>query len=192
MNLRVIDSMATSHWFADSRSKRLKDYQFLENKVMIQMKQNSASIPILTAIIAVQESRKAIQQANDVNYYRVAMLTNYGALSVFATVYIPPSFVAGVFGMNVAELNSGIGVDIWLYFAISIPVTIASMVLVWKWEWLTRKVKNFRIRPNNNSSPRKTVPVALFSVGRMTTGIGKPRDIQIDHDLEKCVTGTRT
>ncbi|TGO12977.1 hypothetical protein BTUL_0079g00380 [Botrytis tulipae] len=173
MNLRVIDSLATNQWFDKKRKERLKDYQFLENKVMIQMKQNSANIPLLTAMIAVEESRKAIQQANDVK-----------ALTVLATVYIPLSFVAGVFGMNVSELNSGIDVDIWLYFAISIPVTIASMVLVWKWEWLTRKVKNFRIRPNN-SSPRKTVSEALLSVGKMTAGIGKPRDVQIGHDLEK-------
>ncbi|TGO26529.1 hypothetical protein BPAE_0057g00050 [Botrytis paeoniae] len=173
MNLRVIDSLkerVLSEW----RCEVMKDYQFLENKVMIQMKQNSASIPLLTAMIAVEESRKAIQQANDVK-----------ALTVLATVYIPLSFVAGVFGMNLAELNSGVDVDIWLYFAISIPVTIASMVLVWKWEWLIRKVKSFRIRPNNSSSPRTTVSGALFSVGKMTAGIGKPRGVQIGHDLEK-------
>ncbi|KAF7882667.1 uncharacterized protein EAF02_006030 [Botrytis sinoallii] len=163
-----------SSWLTEQYKETLKDYQFLENKVMIQMKQNSASIPLLTAMIAVEDSRKAIQQANDVK-----------ALTVLATVYIPLSFVAGVFGMNVSELNSGIDVDIWLYFAISIQVTIASMVLVWKWEWLTRKVRNFRIRPNNNPSPRKTVSGALFSMGRMTAGIGKPRDVQIGHDLEK-------
>ncbi|TGO54929.1 hypothetical protein BOTNAR_0256g00150 [Botryotinia narcissicola] len=183
MNLRVIDSIKgyTCHIDSEMRhdssfseyQEKLKDYQFLENKVMTQMKQNGASIPLLTAMIAVEESRKAIQQANDVK-----------ALTVLATVYIPLSFVAGVFGMNVSELNSGIDVDIWLYFAISIPVTIVSMVLVWKWEWLTRKVQNFRIKPNN-PSPRKTVSGVLFSVGRMTAGIGKPRDIQIGHDLEK-------
>ncbi|KAF7939677.1 hypothetical protein EAE99_001482 [Botrytis elliptica] len=174
MNLRVIDSLKNSDWSSSEWGYRLEDYQYLENKVMIQTKQNSASIPLLTAMIAVEESRKAIQQANDVK-----------ALTVLATVYIPLSFVAGVFGMNVSELNSGIDVDIWVYFAISIPVTIASMVLVWKWEWLIRKALNFRIRPNNNTSPRKTVSGALFSVGRMAAGIGKPREIQIGHDLEK-------
>ncbi|KAF7946464.1 hypothetical protein EAE96_009462 [Botrytis aclada] len=173
MNLRVIDSLDGYNWHFKGEGNSLKDYQFLENKVMIQMKQNSASIPLLTAMIAVEESRKAIQQANDVK-----------ALTVLATVYITLSFVAGVFGMNVAELNSGVDVDIWLYFVISIPVTIASMVLVWKWEWLTRKVKSFRIRPNN-SSPRKPVSGALFSMGNMTAGIGKPRNVQIGHDLEK-------
>lgn len=118
------------------------------------------------------------------NMSHITMLTNYRALTVLATVYIPLSFVAGVFGMNVKELNSGIDVDILLYFAISIPVTIASMVLVWKWEWLTRTVKNFSIRPNNNYSPRNTVSEALSSMGKMTAGIGKPRDVQIGHDLE--------
>ncbi|TEY39962.1 hypothetical protein BOTCAL_0446g00100 [Botryotinia calthae] len=176
MNVRVIDSLNDINKPLDRREHngRLKDYQFLEDKVIIQMKQNSASIPLLAAMIAVEESRKAIQQANDVK-----------ALTVLATVYVPLSFVAGVFGMNVKELNSGIDVDIWLYFAISVPVTIASMVLVWNWEWLIRKVKNFSIRPNNNSSPRNTVSEALFSMGKMTAGIGKPRDVQIGHDLEK-------
>ncbi|KAM0129352.1 hypothetical protein ACHAP3_007857 [Botrytis cinerea] len=144
MNLRVIDSLRKSRFYHGEQYS------------------------------AVEESRKAIQQANDVK-----------ALTVLATVYIPLSFVAGVFGMNVKELNSGIDVDIWLYFAISIPVTIASMVLLWKWEWLTRTVKNFSIRPNNNYSPRNTVSEALSSMGKMTAGIGKPRDVQIGHDLEK-------
>lgn len=64
MNLRIIDSL--DHWSEDDSSEILKDYQVLENKVRIQMKQNSASIPLLAAMIAVEESRKAVQQANDV------------------------------------------------------------------------------------------------------------------------------
>ncbi|KAF7905217.1 uncharacterized protein EAF01_005738 [Botrytis porri] len=132
------------------------------------MKQNSAGIPLLTAMIAVEE-----------------MLTNFTVLIILSTVYIPLSFVAGVFGMNIAELTSGIDVDIWLYLAISIPITIVSAVLVWRWEWMTRKVKSFRIKSNNHFSPRKPVSGAPFSEGKMTAGIGKPRDVQIGHDLEK-------
>jgi hypothetical protein len=58
------------------------------------------------------------------------------ALTTLATVYIPLSFVAGLFGMNVTTFTSDIKVPFWTYFAVALPITIASMALVWYWTWL--------------------------------------------------------
>ena len=58
------------------------------------------------------------------------------ALTTLATVYIPLSFVAGLFGMNVTTFTSDIKVPFWTYFAVALPITIASMALVWYWAWL--------------------------------------------------------
>jgi hypothetical protein len=55
-----------------------------------------------------------------------------------ATVYIPLSFVAGIFGMNVTQLNPNplVNIPLWLYFAIALPITVASMLLVWYGQWI--------------------------------------------------------
>jgi hypothetical protein len=44
----------------------LVDYEFLLAKASAQIEQNTSSIPVITAMIAVEDNRKAIQQANDV------------------------------------------------------------------------------------------------------------------------------
>ncbi|KAI9647485.1 hypothetical protein NHQ30_003870 [Ciborinia camelliae] len=141
-SLQFFSSLREKSVSFKSTDDLLGDFKFLEAKVMAQMEYNNSSIPIITGMLAVEESRlaleesrKAIRQANDVK-----------ALTVLATVYIPLSFVAGVFGMNVAELNNGVDVQIWVYFAISIPVTIASMALVWKWEWAVKERYGFSIQ----------------------------------------------
>ncbi|KAF8862924.1 hypothetical protein BDZ45DRAFT_574236, partial [Acephala macrosclerotiorum] len=113
--------------FAQDPDELLGDYEFLLSKASAQIEQNTSSIPVITAMIAVEESRKAIQQANDVK-----------ALTTLATVYIPLSFVAGIFGMNVTQLNPNplVNIPLWMYFAIALPITAASMLLVWYWGWL--------------------------------------------------------
>jgi hypothetical protein len=52
--------------FAKETDELLDDYEFLIAKATTQIEQNTASIPVITAMLAVEESRKAIQQANDV------------------------------------------------------------------------------------------------------------------------------
>jgi hypothetical protein len=46
--------------------------------------------------------------------------------------------VAGIFGMNVTQLNPNplVNIPLWLYFATALPITAASMLLVWHWGWL--------------------------------------------------------
>ena len=43
-----------------------QDFNFMKEKVLQQIKENSSTIPAITAMMAVEESRKAIEQATDV------------------------------------------------------------------------------------------------------------------------------
>jgi hypothetical protein len=120
--------------FARNSYDLLVDYEFLIAKAATQIKQNTSSIPAITAMIAVEESRKAIQQANDIKWRNVRkhltprILTRHRALTTLATVYIPLSFVAGVFDMNVTQFNPQINVPIWIYFIVALPITAVSML----------------------------------------------------------------
>jgi hypothetical protein len=43
-----------------------QDFNFMKEKILLQIKENSSTIPAITAMMAVEESRKAIEQATDV------------------------------------------------------------------------------------------------------------------------------
>ncbi|KAH6625000.1 hypothetical protein B0J18DRAFT_197543 [Chaetomium sp. MPI-SDFR-AT-0129] len=63
-----------------------------------------------------EESQRAIQQAKQVT-----------KLTLVAFVYLPFTFTAGFFGMNLRELEAS-KISLWVYFVISIPLTIISVV----------------------------------------------------------------
>lgn len=67
MNMQTFQTLKDkSSSFQKNPDGLLIDYEFLLEKARTQIEQNTASIPVITAMIAVEESRKAIQQANDV------------------------------------------------------------------------------------------------------------------------------
>lgn len=67
MNVQIFQTLKDkSPSFQQRPDELLIDYEFLLDKARTQIEQNTASIPVITAMIAVEESRKAIQQANDV------------------------------------------------------------------------------------------------------------------------------
>jgi thiaminase len=62
MNLQIFQTLKSkSPAFAQESDELLTDYEFLVDKVKAQIEHNSASIPVITAMIAVEESRKAMQ-----------------------------------------------------------------------------------------------------------------------------------
>jgi len=64
MNLHIFQSLKTkSRTFSQANDELLTDYEYLASKVALQIKQNTMSIPVITAMIGIEESRKAIQQA---------------------------------------------------------------------------------------------------------------------------------
>ena len=67
MDLQIFQSLrAKSKAFSQAQDELLADYEFLAKKVSQQIEQNTMSIPVITAMIGIEESRKAIQQAEDV------------------------------------------------------------------------------------------------------------------------------
>ncbi|PVH86826.1 hypothetical protein DL98DRAFT_406303 [Cadophora sp. DSE1049] len=179
INLQLVDPLQKKTWHGahavDVEYEELKeDYKFLIAKMRSQIQQNASTIPVITAMMAVEESRKAIEQANDVK-----------ALTTLATIYIPLSFIAGVFGMNVKTFDPDINVPIWSFFAIALPATALSMVLVWYWNSILRAgplirdafvtlikrlVERFRISP----IPRGGVAKGLALGGGTSIAVGRP------------------
>jgi Mg2+ and Co2+ transporter CorA len=73
---------------------------------------------LLTSSLNVQESQLSSEQAQ-----RATRLTQ------LAFIYIPLSFVTGIFGMNIKELN-GSGLSIWVCLvAVAIVVILTSIIL---------------------------------------------------------------
>ncbi|CZS97995.1 uncharacterized protein RAG0_06887 [Rhynchosporium agropyri] len=83
--------------------------------------------------MAVEQSGKAIEQAHDVNEDAA-----HRTLTTLAPIFIPLSFVAAVFGMNVKTFNPDIDVPVWSFFATALPITALSVALVWYWDWISR------------------------------------------------------
>jgi Mg2+ and Co2+ transporter CorA len=69
---------------------------------------------------------------------------NMSRITSLAFLFIPLSFTASVFGMNVIELanNDGPKVSIWYWVVVSI-VVFAAVLLAWYWEKIQRLIKVF-------------------------------------------------
>src|SRR5438552_3121441 len=81
-----------------------------------------AKMNLLMNRAMIAESQKAINQAQEVT-----------KLTRLAFIFIPISFTASFFGMNLGPLVQGAIHGIWLWFAVSAPVVIISMLLM-KWD----------------------------------------------------------
>ena len=58
-------------------------------------------------------------------------------LSIVAAVFLPITFITGVFGMNVAGLP-GVGNEtaFWIVIAVMLVVSIGALFLLRIWRWL--------------------------------------------------------
>jgi hypothetical protein len=72
---------------------------------------------LLMSSISMQDSQASIEQAR-----RSTRLTQ------LAFIYVPLSFVTGIFGMNIKELNSS-GLDLWAVFVCLIAVVLATAIV---------------------------------------------------------------
>lgn len=119
---------------------RLEEFQTLNSNIgtvtqMFQTRQNNLlakarllethvrdTIQLNIGNLALQESRKSIQQANTV-----------GRISFLAFVFIPLSLATSFFGMNISELT-GSGAS-WKTFVISTLCLCALVLMVCAWLW---------------------------------------------------------
>lgn len=107
-----------------ARRKRLHaDYERLLTRLSLLQKRCEMTSGVLFSTMGVLESQKSIEQAEQVN-----------ELTKLAFFYIPLSFVAAIFGMNVHELEDN--PPIWMFFATALPVAALSVLAV---SWLDRR-----------------------------------------------------
>ena len=111
----------------------LDDYEHLTRGLTQQGKQLEAAVPLVTVYLQLAESRRMNLETKDVS-----------RLTVLAFVFVPLSFVSGLFSMN-PEISPG-GSRFWLYFAVALPVVVLVLLVARPatWKGLFRWLKTAR------------------------------------------------
>jgi Mg2+ and Co2+ transporter CorA len=76
-----------------------------------------SSVSVQDSHLSIEQSRLSIEQAQ-----RGSQLT------FLAFIYVPLSFITGIFGMNVQQINSS-GLNIWVCFVVLVPVIVITLLL---------------------------------------------------------------
>lgn len=100
----------------------LKDYEDLLARAIILSDRCKTRMNILMNKAMIAESNKAITQAREVT-----------KLTRLAFVFIPLSFTATFFGMNLGPLVERSAYGVWLWASVSAPVLIVSLAIM-KWD----------------------------------------------------------
>ena len=115
------------------------------------------------------EANKSLVQAKE-----VAKLTK------LAFIYIPLSFTASFFGMNLSPLNGGGSggsgdhyPSLWVWFVVSLPVLMISLILMnWDLRDILRWCRSFKPRaPQKSQDNRTSLPKQAFNTSS-DEGIG--------------------
>ncbi|KAH7354869.1 hypothetical protein BKA65DRAFT_581473 [Rhexocercosporidium sp. MPI-PUGE-AT-0058] len=75
------------------------------------------TLQLFMSSVSVQDSRMSINQSR-----RGSQLT------LLALIYVPLSFITGIFGMNVQQINSS-GLNIWVCFVTLVPVIVITFLV---------------------------------------------------------------
>jgi len=78
-----------------------------------------SSISVQDARLSLEQSRLSIEQAQ-----------RGSRLTLLAFVYVPLSFVTGIFGMNIQQVN-GSGLSIWVCFVVGAVAVFVTLLLFW-------------------------------------------------------------
>ena len=99
-------------------------------------------ISVLTAVISIEESKKAMSNARDVT-----------RITYLAFAFVPLSFVASFLSMNTNFPHGGATVY-WTYFLLAIPLSCIAVLIAYNWLALGKLWKKILASP---SDPRKVV-----------------------------------
>jgi hypothetical protein len=104
---------------ADAAKDKLeRDYEHLLSRVRSLLDRCEKGMQVVLSKASISQAELAFSQSD-----RVARLTQ------LAFFYLPFSFMASVFGMNVVELGTG-KLQLWVWVATSIPVFLISVMLL--------------------------------------------------------------
>lgn len=95
-----------------------RDLEYLVERALTLKNRAETSINLSMSIASIDEARRSVQQNTSVFRF-----------TVIASIYVPLSFVATVFGMNFRQFGQG-NLSIWIYFVVSIPVFIVSAFVI--------------------------------------------------------------
>jgi Mg2+ and Co2+ transporter CorA len=99
----------------------LEDFKDLDDEAASLSRACNDFIRLEMNMISILDSKKSIEQAD-----RVQKLT------FLAYLFVPMSFITGIFSMNMKEFNGTIPA-LWLYFAIVVPVAICfALIPLWQ------------------------------------------------------------
>lgn len=103
------------------------DIKYVEKQIMQHARSLEALIPIITALIQLVDTKRAISQAEDTR-----------RLTYIAIVFLPMSFITGLFSMSEPY---GPGSDrFWIYWVVALPLTafiIVALVLDLRFRFLS-------------------------------------------------------
>jgi Mg2+ and Co2+ transporter CorA len=74
--------------------------------------------------VSVQDSRLSIEQSR----LSIEQGRRGSQLTFLALIYVPLSFVTGIYGMNIKQIN-GSGLNIWVYFVTLLPVIFMTVLI---------------------------------------------------------------
>ena len=114
-------SHAQSRIANQAKAAVVSDFAFLAARFKEVAEHHQNAIAMLTSATALAESRKQIQLATQVS-----------RLTVLASVFLPLSFVTGLFGMNFVELE---GLRIWVWGVVTVCVGVGTVVVYGWGRW---------------------------------------------------------
>lgn len=100
-------------------SRLLQDYEYLLQRAAKLASRCDQGMGVIMNNAVIAESKKAIEQTQE-----VAKLTR------LAFFFIPLSFTASFLGMNLEQFGNG-SVQLWIWFALSVPVFGLSVLLLY-------------------------------------------------------------
>lgn len=130
------------------------DYEYLIQRCRALSDHHSTAINILTATASLAEAEESIQVAKQVT-----------KLTVLATIFLPLSFCASIFGMNFRELNN---LSIWIWIVVTVVTGIATLVT---YRWSDRHLVSTAVKKKWNEYSKPSGVQTRFSSSAKFSGV---------------------
>ena len=117
--LEALDKIVKRDTFAFGTANHIQDlrpdFEILSNDINRLIARANAIMATLTAVMSIEETKKAIQQNKSLT-----------RLTWLAATFVPLTFLTGLFSMqpSIAELTQ----TIWIYFAAAVPLTAVALL----------------------------------------------------------------
>jgi hypothetical protein len=151
-------------WLSEAnRNPAIRQHKLLEEMVELE-RFLMDTFQLLMSSISLQDARMSITQGQLPNQQSLRATQ----LTILASIYVPLSFVTGIFGMNLKELN-GSSLSIWVLFvAVVIAAIITAMILWILLEQPKHKEKEKEDNKNHKKDQRKGTPKSITETSRET------------------------